>query len=156
MHLESESSLEVITDIPESLIREVSQGEQLPVYIPAVDLEITATVKEVAPSADPQSRTVPVKLTLPRNDTIRLGQFARVRLPGTKGSSVMLPADAIQRYGQIERIFTVEENTAQLRLVKTGLKHGMHIEVLSGLEAGEKVILSSESKLLDGQPVSFQ
>ena len=68
LQLESESSLQVITHIPESLILEISIGDQLPIYIPAADVRITGIVEEVAPTADPRSRTAPVKLHIPSQD----------------------------------------------------------------------------------------
>ncbi len=156
LQLESESSLQVITHIPESLILEISIGDRLPIYIPAADVRITGIVEEVAPTADPRSRTAPVKLHIPSQEKIRSGQFARVSLPGTKGSAILLPETAVQPFGQMERVFVAENQTARMRLVKTGLKHGDRIEILSGIEPGEEIVVSADARLQDGQPVSLQ
>ncbi len=156
LQLESESQLQVITHIPESLILEISIGDQLPIYIPAAGVRITGIVEEVAPTADPRSRTAPVKLQIPSQDKIRSGQFARVSLPGTRGSAILLPESALRPFGQMERVFAVENQTARMRLVKTGLKHGDRIEILSGIEPGEEIVVSADTRLEDGQPVSLQ
>ena len=156
LQLESEAQLQVITHIPESLVLEISIGDRLPVYIPAAELEIIGIVQEVAPTADPRSRTAPVKLTIPSESKIRSGQFARVSLPGTTGSAVLLPESALHPFGQMERVFVVNGQNVQLRLVKTGLSHGGNIEILSGIEPGEQIVVSAASKLQDGQPVTIQ
>lgn len=155
LQLESQSQLQVITDIPESLVLEISIGDRLPVYIPAADLEITGIVQEVAPTADTRSRTAPVKLTIPSETKIRSGQFARVSLPGSKGSAILLPEQAVRAFGQMERVFIVKDLTAHLRLVKTGLRHGGKIEILSGIEPGEQIVVSTKTQLHDGQPVTL-
>ena len=46
-----------------------------------------------------------------------------------------------------------ENNRASLRLVKTGAVKGGRIEVLSGLEANERVVVAPVATLRDGQPV---
>jgi multidrug efflux pump subunit AcrA (membrane-fusion protein) len=154
--LESETQLQVITHIPESLVLEISIGNKLPVYIPAAELEIVGIVQEVAPTADTRSRTAQVKLTIPSQSKIRSGQFARVSLPGTRGSAVLLPETALHPFGQMERVFIVKDQIARLRLVKTGLRHDRKIEILSGIEPGEQIIVSADTKLQDGQPVTLQ
>jgi len=156
LQLESESHLQIVTHIPESLVLEVSIGDRLPVFIPAAEREIIGVVQEVAPSADPRSRTAPVKLTITAESKIRSGQFARVRLPGTRGTAILLPESAIHQFGQMERVFIVNENQVQLRLVKSGLKLGNRIEILAGIEAGDQVVVSADAKLQDGQPISLQ
>lgn len=156
LQLENEAELEVITDIPESLVLGISLGDQLPVFIPAADLTIVGIVREIAPTADPQSRTAPVKLTIDSKTKIRSGQFARVSLPGTKGEAFLLPTTAIHPFGQMERVFIVENQTAQLKLVKTGLKHDSLVEILSGIQAGDEIIVSGGNSLKDGQPVTLQ
>ena len=156
LQLESETQLQVITHIPESLILEISIGDSLPVYIPAADLEIIGIVEEIAPTADTRSRTAPVKLTIPSESKIRSGQFARVNLPGTRGTAVLLPETALHPIGQMERVFIVKDQAAQLRLVKTGLRLGSKIEILSGIEPGEQVVVSANTKLQDGEPVTLQ
>ena len=51
------------------------------------------------------------------------------------------------------RLFVVANQHAQLHLVKTGKRVGDEIEILSGLDAGERVVVSGADQLTDGQPV---
>ena len=156
IQLENESRLQVITDIPEAMILEISQGDILPVYIPAADLRTSGTVSEVAPSADPKSRTAPVKLNIKKETKVRSGQFARVSLPGMHGEALMIPTAAVREFGQMERVFIAKDNTARLQLVKTGLHYEHKVEILAGISSGDKVIISGNEHLQDGQPITIQ
>ena len=56
----------------------------------------------------------------------------------------------------MERIFVVEQDRAVLRLVKTGRTTGDRVEILSGLNPGEQIILAPPAALRDGQPITTQ
>jgi hypothetical protein len=56
----------------------------------------------------------------------------------------------------MELIFIAKDGKASLRLVKTGKTLEDRIEVLSGLEEGEQVIVSDTTQLTDSQPVTLQ
>ena len=156
LQLENESRLQIITDIPEALILEIKQGDILPVYIPAADLRTSGTVSEVAPAADPRSRTAPVKLDIPTEAKIRSGQFARVSLPGKHGKAVMIPDSAVLPFGQMDRVFVARDDVAYLQLVKTGLHYNDLVEILAGISPGDEIIISGNEHLKDGQPIALQ
>lgn len=153
LKLEDESSLQVITDVPEALILDLSLGDELTVKIEAAALEVSGTITEIAPKADLASRTAPVKLQIPVSPRIRSGQFARVSLPGTKGTAIMIPQDAVRPFGQLERVFIVQNDVARLQLIKTGLVVADRIEVLSGISAGDQVVVSDNIELSDGRKI---
>ncbi|MBT8345888.1 MAG: efflux RND transporter periplasmic adaptor subunit [Desulfofustis sp.] len=152
--LENESSLQVITDVPEALVLDLAIGDILPVKIDAANLEISGTVTEIAPRADPTSRTAPVKLQIPNAPDIRSGQFARVSLPGSRGTAIMVPKSAVQSFGQLERIYVEQDGRVRLQLVKTGKIVNDLIEILSGVSAGDRVVVSDTRELVDGRRVS--
>lgn len=156
--LEDPSALQMQADVPEALNASVKPGDRLPVWVasatPTPDLE--GTVAEMAPVADPNSRTFLVKLDLPAAPGLRSGQFGRVAVPVGEVSSIRVPASAVIQRGQMELVFVAVNGHAQLRLVKTGRRMGDEIEVVSGLNAGEQVVTEDVSVLADGQPVSIQ
>ncbi len=152
--LENESSLQVITDVPEALVLDLTIGDTLPVKIEAADMEVSGTITEIAPTADPTSRTAPVKLKIPTSPKIRSGQFARVSLPGSRGTSIMVPKSAVYSFGQLERVFIEQDGLVRLQLVKTGRVVNDLIEVLSGVSAGDRVVVSDSRELTDGRKVT--
>jgi hypothetical protein len=94
------------------------------------------------------------KLTVPVGTAVHAGQFVRVFLPGPQVATLFVPVNALTLFGQMERVFVVgENNRASLRLVKTGAVKGGRIEVVSGLEANERVVVAPVATLRDGQPV---
>lgn len=151
--LENNSSLQVVTAVPESLIFGITTGDILAVSIPSAGLLTTGTVAEIAPSADPSSRTAPVKINLEPAPGLRSGQFARVTLPGKGHQSLFIPAAAVITHGQMDKVFVNDNNRAHLRLVRTGMHHQGNIEILSGLVAGEQVVTRNNHLLVNGQPL---
>lgn len=152
--IEDASQYRLETDVPEALASRLALGTELEVSIPSLELTTRGKVAEVAPSADPGSRTFRVKLDLPAAKGLLSGQFGRAQIPLTDGSSLQIAATAISRRGQLEMVFVVTNNTARMRIVKTGRTQGDRVEVLSGLTAGETVAASNVDALRDGQPVN--
>lgn len=156
LRLESESSLQVIASIPEALVLELSIGDQIPIEIEAAGVEVVGAIIEIAPTADPNSRSAPIKLRIPASENVRSGQFARVILPGSAGTALMIPSAAVSPFGQLERVFVAQNDTVRLQLVKTGLLIDDRVEVLSGLSEGDRVIVSDSRELSDGRKIIVQ
>ncbi|MDD5757733.1 MAG: efflux RND transporter periplasmic adaptor subunit [Desulfobulbaceae bacterium] len=153
LNIENTDIVQAVAAIPEAQLAGIKPGDALTVRIPAANLETSGTVSEIAPTGDAASRTSLIKLNLTANKALRPGQFVRVILPGTSSKTLMVPESALSTYGQMERLFVVENNTANLRLIRTGSHRDGQIEILSGLNAGEQVIIGASDRLIDGQPV---
>ncbi|HTJ01112.1 MAG TPA: hypothetical protein VL527_19670, partial [Dongiaceae bacterium] len=95
-------------------------------------------------------------LDLPTVTGLRTGQFGRVVMPVGETAALRCPATAIVQRGQMEIAFVAVNGHAELRLIKTGKTIGDEVEVVSGLDAGEKVVVSDVAQLLDGQPLTLQ
>ena len=67
LNIEEGTKLQVLTAIPEAMILKIKKGDRLPIFIPSVDLTIFGVVAEVSPTADPSSRTAPIKLGITAN-----------------------------------------------------------------------------------------
>ncbi len=141
-------------DVPEALIGNMSLGAKLAVRIGATPVAIEGVVVELAPVADPASRTFLVTLDLPATEGLRSGQFGRVLVPVGESRSIHVPVSAVVVRGQMETVFVVAEQRAQLRLVRTGKRTGTDVELLSGIDVGETVVRENADKLRDGQPVT--
>lgn len=153
LEMENASLLRFECEVPEALVDRVAMGAEIPVGVDSAGATLTGRVSEIAPSASAGSRTFRVKIDLPAGEKLRVGQFGRARIPAGEYESVLVPAAAVVRRGQIEAVFVVEGGRARLRLVKTGPEHGASMEILSGLEGGETVVTSDASLLRDGDPV---
>lgn len=156
LQIENNQRLQVTTAVPESLVLRIRSGDTLTVKVPAASAVVKGIVTEIGSAADPSSRTAPVTLDLPANPNLRSGQFARVLVPGKEGKTLLIPATALVPSGQMDRVFVVSEERARLRLVRTGRSHDGLIEILSGLEAGETVVVSNNQRLVNGQRLQIQ
>ena len=158
LQIENGEELQVLAQVPEALLLKVAVGDILSVEIPAANLILTGEVAEVAPAANPMSRTAPVKINILSGPDLRVGQFARIGLEGTGESTLMLTRSAVLFKGQLEIVFVVDkkEKLARMRLVKTGVTYNGDVEIISGLEPGELVVTTNNDKLQDGQPLEIK
>jgi RND family efflux transporter MFP subunit len=117
----------------------------------------TGALAEISGTADPLTRTRLAKVTLPPAAAARSGDYVRVAWPAGTTTALLVPAAAISLFGQMERVFVVNDGRARLRLVKTS---GPAVDpalvlIAAGLDAGETVILAPTASLRDGQPVTI-
>jgi RND family efflux transporter MFP subunit len=156
LEMEDSRTLRLEADVPEAVVGKLSLGDQLPVRVSALESELQGVVSEISPAADPGSRTFLVKLDLPAAPALRAGQFGRVAMPVGETTALRVPASAIVLRGQMEIVFVVSEGKARLRIVKTGKRIGDEVELVSGVEAGEKIVVDNNSGLADGQPLQVR
>jgi membrane fusion protein, multidrug efflux system len=153
LRLENSGALEVAADVSESLVHHLAEGEPLMAYFPAGNLHLKAVITEIAPAADPRTRTFRLLAALPDHEFLRPGQFARLQIPLETRTALEIPEAALVRRGQLEIVFLNENGRAQMRLVRTGRQEGGSVEILAGVEPGEWVITSNPDRLRDGQPL---
>jgi len=156
IEMEDPSALRFEADVPEALIANVKLGAKLPVRVGAVPTPIEGIVVEMAPVADPASRTFLVKLDLPPTEAARSGQFGRVWVATGESRTIRVPAAAIVARGQMETVFVAAKDHAQLRIVRTGKRTDREIELLSGINPGESVVIEGAEQLRDGQPITLK
>ena len=141
--------------MPASLAPSLRLGTELEVCVTDIATPFHCAVAEISAAADSTTHTVLVKLALPATDAWLSGRVAHVKLSGPAAERLLVPASAVSRFGQMERVFVVQEGRTQLRLVKTGATHGDRVELLAGVAAGENVVVAPPAILRDGQPVTL-
>lgn len=154
LELENPKDLRVEADIPEALIGNLKL--EAAVSVNSATGTILAKVAEISPAGDPNSRTFPIKLDLPADSKLHLGQFVRLAVPVRNYDALLIPATALVQRGQLQMVFVNDNNAAQLRLVRVGRTRNEGIEVLSGLEGGESLVTTEAATLQDGQPLTIK
>jgi RND family efflux transporter MFP subunit len=135
------STLRLEADVSERCAAPLALAAELPVRVGTPPVELTARIEELAPVADPQSRTRHVKAVLPPNEALRPGAFASLRLACGRHRALVVPAAAVRRAGQLETVRVVVDGAAMVRSVRTGKAIGDQVEILSGLQAGDVVLV---------------
>ena len=150
--LEDLSRAKVTVQVPEAELQGVEAGA--PARVEILGRERPAAVDRVIPAGDPQSRTFAVQLLLDNSDgDLKSGMFARVAFSGGEREALAVPADSVVTRGQLQGLFVVDGDRARLRWVRTGHRVGDRIEILSGLEAGERFVLRPPPGLADGSGI---
>ena len=142
-------------EVGESGVGRVQMGQSVPVLIDSLGRTLPGRVAEIIPAADPASRTVTVKLDLPSDPGLRSGLFGRAHFPGGERQALLVPAAALVERGQLTGVYVVDgQGVARLRLVTAGARHADRVEILSGLEAGERIVVEGVSRVRDGARVA--
>jgi multidrug efflux pump subunit AcrA (membrane-fusion protein) len=146
--------LEVIVE--EKVAVRLKMGDEAVVTLDALEgLSLRARVGEIVPTADPVSRSSIFKLDLPPAQSVRSGMFGRATFSLGKRDAITVPAAAVSERGQLNSLYVLgADGVAHLRLVKTGRRYGDRVEVLAGLNDGERVVTGRLDALRDGLRVT--
>ncbi len=142
--------------VPERYLGQLKIGQMVEVSVAAYPgYKFNGTVFFIGPQVDPNTRTAVVKARLPNaKRELRPGMLARAELLlATRENAVVIPETAIaQTFGAEQAaVFVMDANqTVQMRRVRLGLRLLDKVEVLSGIEAGEKVITEGIQKIAPG------
>lgn len=137
---------------------ELRPGDEVTVQLDAFPgRTMSGRIRRVFPSGNPQTRLVPVEVELgPEAAAIaRPGFLARITFAlGARVDVMLVPASAVvSGAGGTPAVFVVEDGRATRRTVQTGLTSQGRVEVVSGLRAGETVVVTGANSLRDGVEV---
>jgi membrane fusion protein, multidrug efflux system len=113
-------------------------------------------LREVAPAADPVTRTFSARISVPDADaSVRFGMSATVKVSGASNMVLLIPLSALYRNGAKTAVWTVDTATSTVRLVNVNVaavrEDGVVID--GGLHGGEMVVTAGVQKLQSGQRV---
>lgn len=151
--------LEVLVHVPESRLAEFRAAKEYRVALWADPGQpLTGTLRELAPAADPATRTYAARiqlLSIPED--MRLGMTAEVVLPNVASSAVAVPLGAVIDRGQGAEVWLVgPDNKVARRAVRVAGYTEQHALIAEGVLAGEKVVAVGAHKLAPGQAVRAQ
>lgn len=152
--LENPARLQVQTSVAENLYKNLRLGQIVNVEIDGRAQPIAARIARLSPAADPMTHTYMVKLDITA-DGLMSGGFARVMFPTGQRSALTLPRAAVLDRAGITGVFVVDAaGTAQYRMVRLGQEIDGMVEVLSGLNPGERVVTDNAQAVNNGDKVS--
>ncbi|MZP31104.1 efflux RND transporter periplasmic adaptor subunit [Heliobacterium undosum] len=145
----------VEASVPEEYIKQIQVGQAMKARIEQVSSEVfEAKVIAVSPIANSASKEYPVKLSLPQSGLWKSGMYAEVTLPnGEARSPIVVSKNAVVKRGSERVIMVTDGSTVTTRPVLTGRSDGSNIEILSGLNGGEKIITVGQNDLKDGDAI---
>ena len=148
------SSVMIEAQLPESQAARVRAGQQLMARIPGMPEHLfEGRVESVGNTVDPQNRTIPVRARITNPGAMLKHQMAvEVRIvSGMRKEGLLVPASALVEDEGITVVYVKEENRYERRPVTVGTISYKMAEILSGVEAGEKVVTAGAYQLKNMQ-----
>ncbi|WP_461257144.1 efflux RND transporter periplasmic adaptor subunit [Treponema sp. R80B11-R83G3] len=154
-------SVEIEANIPEREVGQLRIGLTAEVRFEAFPGEVfTAELRQLSPVVDPVSRTKKITLRLLKNESrINPGMFARIKLNTRMYENVVsIPKDAVIEARDKTVVYVLDNGDSEtlrvsMREVETGVSIDNELEIKSGLNAGEKVVVQGQQFLTDGAAV---
>ncbi len=145
----------ILADVYENEMKYFRKGTKVKIRSPNYDMAFRGTVSDVPPVFDPGSRTLKVRLEAENpGEILRPDMFVDVELPISLPPAITVPADAVLDSGLKKTVFVDQgDGSFEPRQVETGFRLGNRVEIVKGLNPGEKIVMSgtflidSESRL---------
>lgn len=156
VRLDALANLKLEVPVPETLLPLVKIGQPVTLIVDALpDRTFQGQVDVIDPVVDPVSRNVRVRARIanPRG-VLKPGMFARVSANlGGKAHAILLPEQALVPRADGNYVFLAVDGKAELRKVALGKREPGRVEILSGVAAGDTVVIDGQIKLRPGVPV---
>ena len=149
----------VVIEVPERHAVRLRPGQTVEFTVAAEpERTFRARVDFIDPVVQPESRTIVVKAVAPNRDgLLKPGMFIEARLAtATRSNATVIPEDAVQPLRTANVVWAVADGKASRRVVQLGARSQGVVEVLSGVEAGELVVVGGLERMAEGMPLAAQ
>lgn len=156
VQLSQNNLLRLILPVPESAVSRVHVGQTVDVRVTTLGKTFPGRVARFAEKIQPSTRTMDTEVDVPNPSlTLIPGMYAEVNLRvDERRNAVSVPLEAVDRSGGASRVYLVTQgNTIQIKPVSLGLETAQRVEVQSGLQEGDVVVVGRRAGLKDGQRV---
>ena len=156
--IEDTRSFRLEVTVDESELRYVRIGQVATVTVDALEnVQLDGKVAQIVPAADPASRSFLVKVQLPADSRLRSGLFGRARFQRGERTALLISRKALVDRGQLQGVYVLDANhIAGLRYLTLGKTDGEQIEVLSGLQEGEKLVAAPGDRDWGGKRIAVR
>ena len=154
--LDDSSIIKLDFDVPETFVSVLEPG----LTVAATSIAYPGRVFEgkvasVDSRIDPVSRSVTVRAAIPNDDgQLKPGMFMAVRLSREPTPALVVPESALVPERGNVFVFVVTDGVATRRQVSVGRREPGRVELLSGVQAGERVVVQGTQKVREGSPVT--
>jgi HlyD family secretion protein len=152
------SSLDVVANLPAGYLGRVKTGDLATVHVePLPEKEFSGGVVQVAPSVDPQTNTVAVRVRLANpNGELKAGIFANARIAvEIHPNALVVPRVALVVEGDETFVFVPQGDKVEKRKVTVGIRDGEQVEITDGLKDNDKVVTQGAYGLGDGTKIKI-
>lgn len=155
------SKLKIKGEVTEAYASKVNKGDQVKVYFPDTEKDITTTINYVSKSINPVSRTFSVE-SIPLKGDYRANQIAVMKIIDYQNpKAIVIPVNLIQSSQEgdyvlvAEKTGTGDQATIKKALIKQGQNYSGFVEIMSGLKAGDLIVSTGFQDINNGETVIF-
>jgi RND family efflux transporter MFP subunit len=158
LQVDSAGPLQLQVTVDESAIGTVRKGMKVFVSIDGTPTaNVTGTVAEIVPAADPASHSFTVKIDLVSSGNLRAGMYGTASFVTGTHEAILIPRSAVVLRGSLACAYVLDsKGIAQLRYLTLGAAQENNVEVLSGISAGEKLVDDPADRDLAGKRIEAQ
>ncbi len=155
--LENTDKLQVQTGVAPDIFAQLKVGTSVAIQVEGKSADIVGKVANLVPSADPVTHSHLVKIDLPQGHGLRSGSFVQVAFALGERDGIRVPSSAVLTRAGITGVFVVDaQGVARYRMVRTGTSSAGKIEILAGLNPGERVVNSSAAAVQNGDKLTTE
>jgi RND family efflux transporter MFP subunit len=156
--VENPSRFRLEVTLDESSISIARLGESIDVNLDSLgDRIVSGRIAQIVPAADAASRSFTVKIDLPSVTEIRSGLFGRAHFARGLRQTIVIPGTSIIQRGQLQGVYVVgSDHVANIRFITLGKQATQGVEVLAGLEPGERLVESAGGRDLAGRKIEVR
>jgi RND family efflux transporter MFP subunit len=145
------SKLKAKAQVAESYAGRVSQGDNVQVILPDLPDTINTKISFASKTIDPVSRSFNVEIKLPSNGKYRPNMLSILKIVDYQNEKALIvPVNAIQKAENGDYLFISENGKAKRVNIQTGKISDGKAEILSGIKAGDKVVVTGTDGLSEG------
>ena len=150
------TKLRLVLPVPESAVPELRLGSTVDVRVPTLKRTFRGSVARFADSLDEETRTMHTEIDVDNPDgKLVEGMYAEITITlNQKENALTIPVQAIERNGSTASVLMVDtQGRVSERALKLGVESSNQVEILSGLNDGDRVVVGGRSDLRTGDKV---
>lgn len=155
--IESNTGLLFETTVPAKQFAHIESGSKIKIKIDALDDNLIGVVTRMVASADLLTRNFVIKMTLPEHVGLLSGMFGRSYFHIKTEQATVIPVSALIERGGLQGVFVLDElDHAYFRWLRIGKTSNKQLEILSGLNGGERIIINPHQHIHEGDIIDVQ
>jgi RND family efflux transporter MFP subunit len=156
VRLAQNNVLRLTLPVPVNAVADIRDGQTVDVNVTSINRHLQGKVARYADSVQMATRTMDTEVDVPNSDGILIpGMYADVHLHlANRAAALTVPVDAVDGLGtSVQQAYVVRDGIVHLATVDVGLQTPSRVEILSGLQQGDTVIVGRHTGLSDGEKV---
>ena len=151
-------TVKATADVIEAQLSQLKLNQQAVINIDGIETPILTTIAYISPTLQPLQRTATVEFRIDNSaGTLKPGMFAKVTVPvKVRKDTILVPRTSLIEDAETktQNVFVVEAGVSQRRPVEIGLSRGGEVEIVSGLNEGDSVVIAGQHSLKVGENVT--